>query len=134
MISLQQQDCNMPFPITSAGPNQPISLYGCYGRGTAAGRYFVSVRSSGQPQVIGHFTVVQSSGGGTFVVTASLAAGTYALGGSGSTDGDISVYSATFDANNGNWAPSALDHTITGSLKAATGMGRSAVLGAVGWR
>ena len=66
-------------------------------------------------------------------MTAPLAAGDYALGGSGSMDGDISVYSSTFDANNGNWTPSGVDHTITGSLKAATGMGRTAALGAVGW-
>jgi hypothetical protein len=124
----------MTFPITSTGPNQPISLYGSYGRGTAAGQYFVAVRISGQPQVIGRFTVVQNSGGGTFVVTASLSAGAYALGGSGSTDGDISVYNTTFEPNNGIWTPSGVDQTITGSLKAATGIGRSAALGAVGRR
>jgi hypothetical protein len=123
----------MTSPITSPGPNRPIALYGSYGRGTAAGQYFVAVQINGQPQVIGRFTVVQNSGGGTFVVTAPLAAGDYALGGSGSMDGDISVYSSTFDANNGNWTPSGVDHTITGSLKAATGMGRTAALGAVGW-
>lgn len=134
MASLKQQDCSMPFPITSAGANQPISLYGSYGRGTVAGQYFVAVRISGKPQVIGRFTVVENSGGGTFVVTASLAAGAFALGGSGSEDGDISVYNATFDANNGIWTPSGVDHTITGSLKAATGIGRTAALGAVGWR
>lgn len=124
----------MPFPITSAGPNQPISLYGSYGRGTAAGQYFVGVQISGHPQIIGRFTVVENSGGGTFVVTAPLAAGAYALGGSGATDGDISVYNAAFDPNSGVWRPSGVDLTITGGLKAAASVGRTAALGAVGWR
>lgn len=124
----------MPFPLTSTGPDQPITIYGSYASGTTAGVYFVAVRGGGKPGVIGEFTVPAGHQGGTFAKRASLPPGAYAAGGSGNAEGDISVYSAKFDPAHETWTLNSVDSVITASLNATTAIPRSAAVGAVGWR
>src|ERR1700731_2281854 len=95
--------------LTSAATDQPITIYGSYPIGTQAGRYFVAVRRDGTPEVIGQFTVTVGHQGGTFVKRAFLSPGAYTAGGSGNTDGDISVYTGKLDPARGTWTLNSVD-------------------------
>ena len=122
----------MPVLLTSAATDQPITIYGSYPIGTQAGRYFVAVRREGTPEVIGQFTVTVNHQGGTFAKRAFLSRGAYTVGGSGNTDGDISVYTATFDAARGAWTLNGVDRVITATLSGTTAIPQSDAAGAVG--
>lgn len=122
----------MPFPLTSAGTDQPVTIYGSYASGTSAGVYFVAVRRSGKPEVIGQFTVPAGHQGGTFVKRAFLPTGAYTAGGSGNADGDISVYAGNFDPESGSWALNAVDSVMTANLSGTTAIPRTSAVGAVG--
>ena len=121
----------MPFPLTSTGPHQPVTIYGSYARGTTAGVYFVALRRGGKPEVIGQFTVPAGHQGGTFVKRAFLAPGAYTAGGSGNADGDISVYTAKFDPAREAWTVNDVDNVITANLSGATAIPQSGAVGAV---
>ncbi len=110
----------MPLLLTSTGPDQPVTIYGSYASGTPAGRYFVAVRRDGKPEAIGQFTVTVAHQGGTFSKRVFLSPGAYTVGGSGNTDGDISVYTANFDPARGAWTLNGVDTAITATLSGAT--------------
>jgi hypothetical protein len=128
----KQQDCEMPLPLTLAAPGQPVTIYGSYTGGTQAGRYFLGVRRYGKPEVIGQFSVPAGHQGGTFVKRALLSPGAYTIGGSGDTDGDISVYTATFDPAPGTWTLDAVDRAITASLSGTAAIPQTDAVGAAG--
>lgn len=114
----------MPVLLTSAATDQPVTIYGSYPTGTQAGRYFVAVRRGGNPEAIGQFTVPEAHQGGTFTKRAFLGPGAYTVGGSGNTDGDISVYTATFDPARGTWTLNDVDRAITATLSGTTAIRR----------
>jgi hypothetical protein len=124
----------MPVPLTSTGPQHPVAIYGTYASGTAPGVYFVVMRHRGEPRQIGHLTVPGGHNGGTFIVTASLPAGAYTLGGSGQSDGDISVYNANFDSDRGSWTLNEADLAITGTLDSPAAFRATGAIGAFGRR
>jgi hypothetical protein len=114
----------MPVLLTSAATDQPVTIYGSYAGDTQAGRYFVAVRRGGTPEVIGQFTVTAGHQGGTFVKRVFLSPGAYSVGGSGDTDGDISVYTAKFDPARGTWTLNGVDRAVTATLSGATAIRR----------
>jgi|HubBroStandDraft_6_1064221.scaffolds.fasta_scaffold397151_2 hypothetical protein len=124
----------MPVLLTSAATDQPSTIYGSYASGTQAGRYFVAVRRDGKPEAIGQFIVPAGHPGGTFAKRAFLSPGAYTVGGSGNTDGDISVYSATFDPERGAWTLNDVDRVITATLGGTTATRQTDAAGAVGRR
>jgi hypothetical protein len=121
----------MPVLLTSAATNQLVTIYGSYASGTRAGRYFVAVRRDGKPEVIGQFTVPEAHQGGTFVKRAFLSPGAYTVGGSGNTDGDISVYTGKFDPARGTWTLNSVDRAITATLSGDTAIPLTGAVGAV---
>jgi hypothetical protein len=123
----------MPSRLISSAPHQPVTIYGSYAGGTMAGLYFVAVRRSGKPDVIGRFTVPAGHQGGTFAKRAFLPPGAYTAGGSGNADGDISVYSGTFDPARQAWIPNAVDNVITTNLNGTTAIPQPGPVGAVDW-
>ena len=122
----------MPVLLTSAAADQPVTIYGSYASGTQAGRYFLAVRRGGKPEVIGQFTVPAGHQGGTFAKKAFLAPGAYAVSGSGNADGDISVYTATFDPARGTWTLNGVDKVITATLSGATAIAQTGAASVVG--
>lgn len=124
----------MPFPLSSTGPHQPVTLSGAYASGAGPGVYFVAVRRGGKPEVIGQFTVPAGHQGGTFVKRTLLPPGTYSVGGGGNADGDISVYTATFDATRNAWTLNDVDRLITATLSGTTAIPQTGAVGAVGRR
>jgi hypothetical protein len=122
----------MPFLFTLEAADQPVTIYGSYACGTEAGRYFVAVWRDRKPEVIGQFTVPAGHKGGTFAKRAFLSPGAYTVGGDGSTDGDICVYSAKFDPAGGSWALNGVDRVMTASLSGTKAIPRANATGAVG--
>jgi hypothetical protein len=121
----------MPVLLTSA-TDQPVTIYGSYPSGTQPGRYFLAVRRDGRPEVIDQFTVPGGDHqGGTFAKRAFLSPGTYAVGGDGNTDGDVSVYTATFDPARGTWTLNSVDRAITATLSGDTAIPLTGAVGAV---
>jgi hypothetical protein len=98
-----------------------------------AGLYFVAVQRSGKPEVIGQFTVPAGHQGGTFAKRAYLPPGAYTAGGSGNADGDISIYSGTFDLARQAWTVNAVDSVITANLNSSTAIPQPAPVGAAVW-
>ena len=80
--------------LTSTGTDEPIEIFGTYPTSTPAGTYFIVLNNGGTPEVIGEFivtgnTTTANTATGTFAVNVSLPAGTYNVGGSGASFGDI---------------------------------------------
>jgi hypothetical protein len=123
----------MPSRLISSAAHQPVTIYGSYAGGTMAGLYFVAVQRSGKPEVIGQFTVPAGHQGGTFAKRAYLPPGAYTAGGSGNADGDISIYSGTFDLARQAWTVNAVDSVITANLNSSTAIPQPAPVGAAVW-
>jgi len=123
----------MPSRLISSAAHQPVTIYGPYAGGTMAGLYFVAVQRSGKPEVIGQFTVPAGHQGGTFAKRAYLPPGAYTAGGSGNADGDISIYSGTFDLARQAWTVNAVDSVITANLNSSTAIPQPAPVGAAVW-
>jgi hypothetical protein len=109
----------MPCQLSSSGPAQQSRIRGTYPKGASAGRYFIVVRINGENSVAGEFTIPADSGGGSFTLALSLAAGTYLLGGDGSSEGDICVYSSKYRPESGVWSLVRIDEALTESLNLA---------------
>jgi len=123
----------MPSRLISSAAHQPVTIYGSYAGGTMAGLYFVAVQRSGKPEVIGQFTVPAGHQGGTFAKRAYLPPGACTAGGSGNADGDISIYSGTFDLARQAWTVNAVDSVITANLNSSTAIPQPAPVGAAVW-
>ena len=123
----------MPSRLISSAAHQPVTIYGSYAGGTMAGLYFVAVQRSGKPEVIGQFTVPAGHQGGTFAKRAYLPPGAYTAGGSGNADGDISIYSGTFDLARQAWTVNAVDSVITANLNSSAAIPQPAPVGAAVW-
>ena len=93
--------------ITSTGPTEAILVDGAWDSSASGGEYFVVLDTVLDPEAIGSFMVPDSTNGGTFSISVSLATGSYDLGGS-----DLNAPRSTFTpapttplTGPGRWAP-----------------------------